>query len=102
HILGFRGDRDKDKRKKMVSLTCEMSDEYILTFDDLNSVSPESMTDTLLDLHRSYGNEKGKVISDRTVAIQNAIENSSCDEWIVITGKGHETYKQAFLLQTAS
>src|SRR5699024_4665462 len=30
HILGFRGDRDKDKRKKMVSLTCEMSDEYIL------------------------------------------------------------------------
>lgn len=102
HILGFRGDRDKDKRKSMLSVTCEMSDEYILTFDDLNSVSPASMMDTLLELHETHGNKKGAIISDRTIAIQQAIENSNHDDWILITGKGHEKYEQQFLLQTKS
>lgn len=102
HILGFRGDRDTEKREKMLSVTCEMSDEYILTFDDLNSVSPDSMVNTLQELHTKHGNEKGKIITDRTLAIQKAIENSSGDDWILITGKGHETYRQSFQLATQS
>lgn len=102
NILGFRGDRDTEKRKHMLSVICEMSDEYILTFDDLNSVPPESMVHTLHELHQKHGNEKGKIITDRTLAIQKAIENSDEDHWIFITGKGHEKYEQKFRLQTES
>src|SRR5699024_7444635 len=50
HIFGLRGDRDTDKRKAMLAATCKMSDEYILTFDDLNSVSSTDMIHTLFEL----------------------------------------------------
>lgn len=45
---------------------------------------------------------KGIVMPDRTSAIKWAIENSQQDDWILITGKGHETYKQMFSMPTTS
>ncbi|WP_156288453.1 UDP-N-acetylmuramoyl-L-alanyl-D-glutamate--2,6-diaminopimelate ligase [Oceanobacillus salinisoli] len=102
HIFGFRGDRDKAKRKEMLSLTSRLSDYYILTMDDLNSVEPMEMLETLEELHEQYGNENGIIIADRTMAIKWAMDHCSEGDWIVITGKGHETYQQNFLLGTQS
>lgn len=102
HVLGFRGNRDASKRMDMLSITADLSDQYILTFDDLNAVSPSEMVETLHYLHDNYGNEKGVVVSDRTEAIRQAMKNSSSGEWIVITGKGHEKYQQKYLLPTES
>lgn len=102
HVFGFRGDRDQSKRKEMLSITSDLSDQYILTMDDLNSVSIDEMIDVMGRLNKSYGNEKGQIISDRTLAIQKAMTESRTGDWIVITGKGHEQYQQYYQLPTKS
>ncbi|MFS0752828.1 UDP-N-acetylmuramoyl-L-alanyl-D-glutamate--2,6-diaminopimelate ligase [Oceanobacillus sp. 1P07AA] len=102
HIFGFRGDRDHTKRQEMLTVTSGTSDQYILTLDDLNSVPQSEMIETLENLNTLYGNEKGLVIPDRTLAIKWAIEHSNPEDWIIITGKGHETYQQNYRLQTES
>ncbi|MDC3414803.1 UDP-N-acetylmuramoyl-L-alanyl-D-glutamate--2,6-diaminopimelate ligase [Aquibacillus sp. 3ASR75-11] len=102
HVFGFRGDRDSGKRKEMLSIIAEKSDQYILTLDDLNSISMNEMEETLHYLHETYGNEKGKVILDRTLAIKHAIEHSESEQWIFLTGKGHEKYQQTYKLPTQS
>lgn len=102
HVFGFRGNRDTSKRQDMLSVTSEISDHYILTLDDLNSVSQNEMVRTMEHLNRSFGNEKGSIVADRTLAIKRAIEISNPGDWIIITGKGHEEYKQNYYLPTKS
>ncbi|MGI2326676.1 UDP-N-acetylmuramoyl-L-alanyl-D-glutamate--2,6-diaminopimelate ligase [Planococcus sp. YIM B11945] len=102
HIFGFRGDRDSSKRKIMLTVAAEWSDRYILTFDDLNTVSEKGMTDALQQLNEEYGNSKGTIIIDRTLAIKKAITESKPGDWIIITGKGHEKYQQPYELPTGS
>ncbi|WP_047980491.1 UDP-N-acetylmuramoyl-L-alanyl-D-glutamate--2,6-diaminopimelate ligase [Ornithinibacillus contaminans] len=102
HVFGFRGNRDKSKRKEMLEITAKLSDHYILTFDDLNGISEEEMMETLKALNSAYGNQKGMIIPDRTLAIQKAIELGEEEDWVIITGKGHETYQQAYSLETES
>ncbi|MEN2768914.1 UDP-N-acetylmuramoyl-L-alanyl-D-glutamate--2,6-diaminopimelate ligase [Ornithinibacillus xuwenensis] len=102
HVFGFRGNRDKTKRPEMLAITSDLSDCYILTLDDLNNVSEEEMIETLEELNRSYGNHKGMIIPDRTLAIQKAIEMANDEDWVMITGKGHENYQQDFHLNTFS
>ncbi|MFD1030914.1 UDP-N-acetylmuramoyl-L-alanyl-D-glutamate--2,6-diaminopimelate ligase [Metaplanococcus flavidus] len=102
HIFGFRGDRDTTKRKEMIEITSRISDRFIITTDDLNSVSAQEMQKMSSDFVEQYGNNKGSVLMDRTVAIQQAISQSSAGDWIVITGKGHEKYSHDFQLPTDS
>ncbi|ARI78640.1 UDP-N-acetylmuramoyl-L-alanyl-D-glutamate--2,6-diaminopimelate ligase [Halobacillus mangrovi] len=102
HVFGFRGDRDSTKRREMVAITSEISDHYILTFDDLNSVSGEEMGEVLRQLQDMHGNEKGKVITDRTLAIREAIELADDGDWILVTGKGNESYQLNYSLPTDS
>ncbi|AQQ55298.1 UDP-N-acetylmuramoyl-L-alanyl-D-glutamate--2,6-diaminopimelate ligase [Planococcus lenghuensis] len=102
HVFGFRGDRDESKRTDMLRVSSIISDRYILTHDDLNSVSPSEMTHTLEKLNQSFGNEKGIVVPDRSLAIQHAIHSSSSGDWVIITGKGIESYKQVVQLETNS
>ncbi|UOQ94020.1 UDP-N-acetylmuramoyl-L-alanyl-D-glutamate--2,6-diaminopimelate ligase [Halobacillus shinanisalinarum] len=102
HVFGFRGDRDPTKRREMLSITSELSDHYILTVDDLNTVSHKEMIETLKSLSDTFGNEKGAVVSDRTLAIKQALDQSESGDWIVITGKGHEKYQQNYDLPAES
>ncbi|CAM3765738.1 UDP-N-acetylmuramoyl-L-alanyl-D-glutamate--2,6-diaminopimelate ligase [Mesobacillus thioparans] len=102
HIFGFRGERDKTKREDMVRASAEMSDEFILTFDDLNGVSVEEMENELKELNDRFGMNKGRIITDRTLAIQEAWENANPGEWILITGKGPEEYQTMYELPTTS
>lgn len=96
HIFGFRGDRDESKRQGIIKVSTELSDQFILTVDDLNTVPLNEMMGILNKLNNDYGNNKGIVLPDRTEAIKWAIENSKQGDWIIITGKGHELYKQSF------
>ncbi|WP_047986547.1 UDP-N-acetylmuramoyl-L-alanyl-D-glutamate--2,6-diaminopimelate ligase [Ornithinibacillus californiensis] len=103
HVFGFRGNRDTTKRPQMLSLTAKYSDQYFLTFDDLNSISENEMEKTLHELNRKFGNtNKGNIVPDWTLAIQKAIEMANEGDWVIITGKGHENYQQSFELQTPS
>lgn len=102
HIFGFRGDRDSSKRREMIEITSNISDRYIITTDDLNSVPAEEMQLHYIELNEQYGNEKGLIQMDRTRAIKDAIDSSSEGDWVVITGKGHEKYRHQFELPTES
>ncbi|WP_102336305.1 UDP-N-acetylmuramoyl-L-alanyl-D-glutamate--2,6-diaminopimelate ligase [Salimicrobium jeotgali] len=96
HLFGFRGDRDEEKREEMITVSARMSDQYILTLDDLNSVSKEEMEKTLYEIQRRYGRGNGEVIPDRTLAIEEALRRSGEKDWVVITGKGEESYQQEY------
>ncbi|MYL71830.1 UDP-N-acetylmuramoyl-L-alanyl-D-glutamate--2,6-diaminopimelate ligase [Halobacillus litoralis] len=96
HVFGFRGDRDVSKRGEMIGASSIRSDHYILTLDDLNTAGYEEMVSTLEDLQKEYGDSKGRIIPDRTLAIEEAIMNSGAEDWVVITGKGHENYQQDY------
>ncbi|WP_188453357.1 UDP-N-acetylmuramoyl-L-alanyl-D-glutamate--2,6-diaminopimelate ligase [Virgibacillus oceani] len=102
HVFGFRGDRDSSKWQEMLSIASELSDQYILTLDDLNSVSHKKMVELIECFNNNYGNESGVIISDRTLAIKQAMEQSVPGDWIIITGKGHEIYQQNYHLKTVS
>lgn len=100
HVFGFRGSRDSSKRKAMMDETVKVSDQYILTCDDLNGTSENEMEQTLQDYHYQY--QQGEVILDRTRAIEKAIATAGSGDWVVVTGKGHEAYKEAFDLGTTN
>ena len=95
HIFGFRGNRDQTKRQPMVEISKELCDLTLLTLDDLNGTTKESMEQTLHELH-------GAVILDRTIAIKQVLELANEGDWVCITGKGHETYKEKFQYPTAT
>ncbi|OMP66947.1 UDP-N-acetylmuramoyl-L-alanyl-D-glutamate--2,6-diaminopimelate ligase [Domibacillus epiphyticus] len=98
HIFGFRGNRDKKKRKEMVRVSHKISDLTILTLDDLNDVPIQEMERDLYVLNQQYG----MVIPDRTLAIKHAWEQVQEGDWVMITGKGSETYQQPFQIPTNS
>jgi UDP-N-acetylmuramoyl-L-alanyl-D-glutamate--2,6-diaminopimelate ligase len=102
HIFGFRGERDKTKREHMIKASASLSDEFILTFDDLNGVSEEEMLKELKELNEKFGRNKGQIIADRTLAIQNAWRTAKKGEWILITGKGPEEYQSMYELPSTS
>ena len=102
HVFGFRGNRDSTKRNKMVDISAQYSDETILTLDDLNGVS-------ILEMEKEYSAQQKrkplnevKIVLDRTQAIIDAVKEAAVPTLIVVTGKGHETYKQKFDLSSTS
>ncbi|WP_216828583.1 UDP-N-acetylmuramoyl-L-alanyl-D-glutamate--2,6-diaminopimelate ligase [Alkalihalobacterium elongatum] len=102
HIFGFRGNGDPTKRKEMITISSNFSDKFILTLDDLNGIEASQMVDTLHHLLERHGNGKGSVIEDRTIAIQSTLQETQEGDWIIITGKGPESYKQSFHYPTSS
>ncbi|WP_162595883.1 UDP-N-acetylmuramoyl-L-alanyl-D-glutamate--2,6-diaminopimelate ligase [Bacillus sp. CGMCC 1.16541] len=102
HVFGFRDGRDESKRGKMIETSAALATKYVLTLDDVKEPAKEDMMLTLMTLHYEHGSHNGEVVPDRTKAIEQAINQASDGDWIVITGKGHESYKQTFELGTHS
>ncbi len=96
HIFGFRGDRDKSKRKSMLSISSFYCDVIILTMDDLNNENIENMTEEMKNLTSTIPHSNFYIILDRTKAIEYAWKHSKQNDVIMITGKGPETYKHTF------
>ncbi|MCR1290231.1 UDP-N-acetylmuramoyl-L-alanyl-D-glutamate--2,6-diaminopimelate ligase [Shouchella clausii] len=99
HVFGFRGNRDTSKRQAMVNVSKRFSHFIILTMDDLNGESFERMRKKLENYQLG---ENGVVIPDRTSAIAHAWELAENGDWVFITGKGHEAYRQSYHLPTQS
>lgn len=102
HIYGFRGGRDQSKREEMIKVSAKYSTQFYLTVDDLNDEKEEDMINDLKDLNERFGSGKGQVIYDRTLAIKKAWQQAKKGDWVFITGKGPESYKNRFELPTAS
>jgi UDP-N-acetylmuramoyl-L-alanyl-D-glutamate--2,6-diaminopimelate ligase len=102
HVFGFRGGRDETKRGEMLQTSVGLADGCILTLDDLNHVTVDSMVLTMSALNKEYGKGKGEVIPDRTLAIKKVMESASLGDWVFITGKGNERYQFPFEIGTSS
>ena len=93
-VIGCGGDRDKSKRPIMARIGYDMSDILILTSDNPRTEKPE---DILNDMQKGLpldGKKDAEIIIDRHVAIQKACEIAKSGDYILIAGKGHESYQE--------
>lgn len=86
-LFGCGGNRDKDKRPKMMEVASLYSDEVYLTSDNPRFEDPlDIIKDTLMGMK----NDHVHLFVDRRLAIRNAVKNLNKDEYLLILGKGHE------------
>lgn len=86
-LFGCGGNRDKDKRPKMMEIASLYSDEVYLTSDNPRFEDPlDIMKDALMGIK----NDRVHLYIDRRLAIYNAVKSLNKDEYLVILGKGHE------------
>ncbi len=93
-VFGCGGDRDKDKRKKMGSISARLADFTIITSDNPRSEEPDSIISMIEEGFKKEGVGKYIKITDRKEAIFRAISNAADDDLVLIAGKGHEDYQE--------
>jgi len=90
-VVGCGGDRDKGKRPQMAKIACRLSNMALLTSDNPRSEDP---VDILSDMERGLEAENYETIVDRKDAIRRAVELANRGDFVLIAGKGHETYQE--------
>lgn len=92
-VFGCGGDRDRSKRPLMGEAVARYSDYSIVTSDNPRSEEPEAIIRDILSgldkLSAPY-----EVVVDRREAIGRAIQMARRDDFVLIAGKGHETYQE--------
>jgi len=93
-IIGCGGNRDKAKRPVMAKIACEASDKVVLTSDNPRTEDPQSI---IKEMEAGVPPQfYGKTLSivNRKQAVKAAILSAEPKDFIVIAGKGHETYQE--------
>ena len=91
-VFGCGGERDKAKRPLMGRVARLHADFTVLTSDNPRTENPDEILD---DIQESFSVNAKNVfrILDRKEAIQFAINLAKPDDFILVAGKGHETYQ---------
>jgi len=90
-VFGCGGDRDRDKRPKMAKIAEQLSDQVIVTNDNVRFENPQQIAnDILTGLTKP---DKILVELDRTKAIALTIQKACPQDIILLAGKGHEPYQ---------
>jgi UDP-N-acetylmuramoyl-L-alanyl-D-glutamate--2,6-diaminopimelate ligase len=92
-VVGCGGDRDRGKRPVMGRLAAAMSDVVIVTSDNPRSEPPERIIDDILAGIPPQHAGRVQRESDRARAIHMAIRLAAAGDFVLIAGKGHETYQ---------
>ncbi|MFT6988897.1 MAG: UDP-N-acetylmuramoyl-L-alanyl-D-glutamate--2,6-diaminopimelate ligase [Paraglaciecola sp.] len=90
-VFGCGGDRDVGKRSLMGEIAERLSDQVILTDDNVRSESPEVIIQDILS--GCINPEQVLIEHDRKTAIKAAAAQSSKGDMILVAGKGHENYQ---------
>jgi UDP-N-acetylmuramoyl-L-alanyl-D-glutamate--2,6-diaminopimelate ligase len=90
-VIGCGGDRDRTKRPVMAEIAENYSDHVFLTSDNPRTEDPEAILDEMEKGIRKP--EKVTRNPDRKKAIGLSILSAKKGDWILIAGKGHETYQ---------
>lgn len=93
-VFGCGGDRDKNKRKIMGSISARLADFSIITSDNPRSEKPDSIIDMIEPGFRQQGVHKYARITDRKEAIFEAMDMAGPGDAVLIAGKGHEDYQE--------
>jgi UDP-N-acetylmuramoyl-L-alanyl-D-glutamate--2,6-diaminopimelate ligase len=91
-VFGCGGDRDRTKRPQMGAIAASFSDTCIVTSDNPRTEDPQQIiSDVLSGAHQ--GNAECIVEVDRRKAIEQALALAGAGDFVLIAGKGHETYQ---------
>ena len=90
-VFGCGGDRDRTKRPLMGKIAAKLSDIAVVTSDNPRTEDPQQILKDVVEGIPS--NIKHLVISDRSDAINTAIETAKSGDGVLIAGKGHEDYQ---------
>ena len=93
-VVGCGGDRDKSKRPVMGHIASEMSHTAIFTSDNPRSEDPMAIIREMEEGVEPQNARKVISIGDRRQAIRTACKLAKPDDFILIAGKGHETYQE--------
>jgi UDP-N-acetylmuramoyl-L-alanyl-D-glutamate--2,6-diaminopimelate ligase len=91
-VFGCGGNRDKEKRPIMGNIATKYSDSVIITDDNPRFEDPKIIIQEILAGINKNDLNKIKIISDRKLAIAQAVKISGPNSIIAILGKGHEDY----------
>jgi UDP-N-acetylmuramoyl-L-alanyl-D-glutamate--2,6-diaminopimelate ligase len=102
-VFGCGGDRDRSKRGIMGQISAELADRTVLTGDNPRKENPDeiiaeiergittrnisAVVDNILGAAQKYVK-----ITDRTEAIEYALNTAKYGDIVVVAGKGHEDY----------
>jgi UDP-N-acetylmuramyl-tripeptide synthetase len=91
-VFGCGGDRDRTKRPQMGAIAASFSDICVVTSDNPRTEDPQQIiNDVLSGAHQ--GNAECLVEIDRRKAIEQALSLAGAGDFVLIAGKGHETYQ---------
>lgn len=93
-VFGCGGDRDSLKRSKMGKIGANLSDVAIFTSDNPRRENPDKIIEQMKDDLSHDETKKVITISDRRLAIEEAIELAKAGDIILCAGKGHEEYQE--------
>lgn len=94
-LFGCGGGRDRAKRPLMGAAALRQADFTVITSDNPRAEDPDQIIREIEDgAKKVWGPGKGYVIiSDRAMAIREALSLAQQGDMVVIAGKGHETYQ---------
>jgi UDP-N-acetylmuramoyl-L-alanyl-D-glutamate--2,6-diaminopimelate ligase len=92
-VFGCGGDRDRSKRPRMGEVAARLADWTLITSDNPRSEDPEKIIAEIEQGFLNAGNSNYEKISDRKRAIEKAIKMGRKGDYLLIAGKGHETYQ---------
>lgn len=88
-VFGCGGDRDRGKRPEMGRIAEAWADHAIVTNDNPRGEPPAEIAAQILGGMRG----EPRVILDRREAITTTLNTARAGDWVLIAGKGHETYQ---------
>ena len=89
-LFGCGGDRDKDKRSIMGSISEKFSDNIIITDDNPRYEDPNLIINHIVS---GFSHQKYVICNDRKKAIEQAFSNLDVNQVLLILGKGVEDYQ---------
>lgn len=91
-VFGCGGDRDRGKRPRMGAVAARLADRLIITNDNPRTEAPQAIADQVLEGTRD-GAARVSVMLDRRAAIEHAVRQAEPRDWVLVAGKGHESYQ---------
>ncbi|RMG63341.1 MAG: UDP-N-acetylmuramoyl-L-alanyl-D-glutamate--2,6-diaminopimelate ligase [Calditrichaeota bacterium] len=91
-VFGCGGDRDREKRPLMGRVAGDFADLIWVTSDNPRSEDPAGIAEAIVQ--GIAQKDKVKVELDRRKAIAAALQAAGRRDFVLIAGKGHETYQE--------
>ncbi len=93
-VFGCGGDRDRSKRERMGEVAGRFADWTFVTSDNPRSEDPMTIIREIEQGLIKSGTEKYGLVPDRREAIREALAFARKDDYILVAGKGHESYQE--------